>query len=272
MNWQSAIRSEFDRLRKSVDESVALVEDGSAPVGQSLRSPAARSRALIITGQVAIATVLLVGAALLSRTFLELLNTDRGYVPSHLMTARVLIPSRNLAGGVRTNFYAAVVDRLKAIPGVTHAGFTSALPLTPPESRMGMASLSTPRLYAVLLGGFAVFALLISGTGLYGGLSYGVCQRTREIGVRTALGATPRDIVALVLKQGVVMTLCGLAAGYGLAVALVRSLSGFLFGVATYDVVSFTIVGVVLTLVALVACAIPARRAAKIDPLEALRS
>ena len=138
------------------------------------------------------------------------------------------------------------------------------------ETRL-MNSLAKPRLYAVLLGGFAAFATLIAGIGLFGGLSYAVTLRRREIGVRTALGATPRDIVGLVVKQGAVMTVLGLSIGFGAAASTGRYLSGFLFGVTPFDPMSFAIVGVALMLVAIVACGIPARRPARIDPIIALK-
>jgi len=134
-----------------------------------------------------------------------------------------------------------------------------------------MTSLARPRLYAVLLGGFAVFALLIAMIGLFGGLSYVVAQRTREFGVRTALGATPRDIMALVMRQGTILTASGLVAGFGIAAGTVRYLAQFLFGVAPLDPATFVVTGAVLTVTALAACAIPARRAARIDAIEALR-
>jgi len=107
--------------------------------------------------------------------------------------------------------------------------------------------------------------------GLFGGLSYSVTQRTREIGVRTALGATPRDIVALVVRQGVVMSVVGLAAGFASAVWAARFLTGFLFGVKPLDPASFVVVGALLAAVSIIAGAIPARRAARIDAIEALR-
>lgn len=133
-------------------------------------------------------------------------------------------------------------------------------------------SLSRPRTYAALLGGFAFGALAIAGVGLFGMLSYGVAQRSREIGVRTALGAQPRDIVALVLRQGIMMAGAGLAVGLAAAGIAVKVLSTFLYGVTTHDVVSFTGVPIVLGIVTAVACVVPARRAARVDPLAMLRS
>jgi putative ABC transport system permease protein len=138
------------------------------------------------------------------------------------------------------------------------------------ETRL-MRSLARPRLYAVLLGGFAAFTLLIAVIGLFGGLSYSVTQRTHEIGVRTALGATPRDIMSLVMKQGTLMTLAGLTIGFGLAAATVRFVAGFLFGVTPLDAATFAVVGAALLAVALLSCAIPARRAARIDAIRALK-
>lgn len=103
----------------------------------------------------------------------------------------------------------------------------------------------------------AQFALVIAVIGLFGGLSYGVTLRTREIGVRRALGATPRHIVSMVMKQGTVMTVSGLAIGLGLAAATVRYLAAFLFTVEPFDPTTFTVVALGLMLAAMVACAIP---------------
>jgi putative ABC transport system permease protein len=107
--------------------------------------------------------------------------------------------------------------------------------------------------------------------GLYSGLSYGVTQRTPEIGVRSALGATRAEIVMLVVKQGGAMTLVGLAIGLGAAAIGVPYLGAHLFGVAPYDALTFSGVAATLIAAALVACAVPAVRAARIDPIDALR-
>jgi putative ABC transport system permease protein len=427
------------RLARRVRLTSALAEDSSGPVGQSLRSPAARSRTLIITGQVAIAALLLVGAALLLQSFLKMVNVERGYRTSNLLTARITHPATGLPKGARAIFFGEVLDRMRATPGVTHVALSIGLPLTPARRLYGMTaanrsreldsglhvvsadyfasmgmrlvrgreftaqdgtgselvvlvnetfanrylpgeplnavlhldldggrgcaptketksactnpwrvvgvvadvrhngtdesarpevfaprsqfreampaeqyltvrttadparlaaelrtivrqasataaldqvmtmetrlmkSLARPRLYAVLLSGFATFALVIAVIGLLGGLSYGVTLRTREIGVRTALGATPRHIVGMVMKQGTIMTVAGLAIGLGVAAATVRYLSAFLFGVEPLDPRTFVAVGAALTAIAIVACAIPARRAARIDPITALR-
>ena len=138
------------------------------------------------------------------------------------------------------------------------------------EGRL-QTSLARPRLYAMLIDGFSAFALFIAVIGLFGGLSYSVTQRTREIGVRTALGATPRHIVGLVVTQGAAMTLSGLAIGFLVAGWTGQYLSGFLFGVAPADPATFVVVGLTLTAIAAIACGIPARRAAKVDPIDALR-
>ena len=133
-------------------------------------------------------------------------------------------------------------------------------------------SLARPRLYAVLLATFAAFALVIAGVGLFGVLSYSVAQRSREIGVRTALGATTSDIVRLVLKQAAVVTLAGVGIGLWASFAVVKAVSTLLYGVSAHDAVSFIAVPIVLAAVAAIACVVPARRAARVDPLRALRA
>jgi putative ABC transport system permease protein len=409
----------------------ALAEGGQAPVGGG-RSRPARARLAIMAGQIAVASVLLVGALLLTRSFVAMIAADRGYDPASVLTGRLALPRFAYTPARRAVVLAAIVDRLRSVPGVRHAAFTDMLPLTgsenvsafrvPPrgnsagapitihavrpvvseeyfsalgirlidgrtftqadtdtslpvmvvnrtfakrylgdspigerlpntvgdgkerevigivedirqqtladpiqpmffvpyrqfadgiraaqpslvvrtdgdpvtivptltslvheqdpslaiESVMTMddrvrTSLSKPRLYAVLLGGFATCALAIAGVGLFGVLSYSVAQRVREIGVRTALGARPRDIIRLVLEQAFVVTIGGLTIGFVTAFALMRYLSTFLYGVTPHDAASFAIVAIVLAIAATIACVVPARRAARVDPLQALR-
>jgi putative ABC transport system permease protein len=139
------------------------------------------------------------------------------------------------------------------------------------EDRL-MSSLARPRAYAVVLGGLSAFALAIALVGLFGVVSYGVAQRTREIGVRTALGARPIDVVALVLRSGMLIAGAGLIAGLATAALLVESLSKILYGVHPFDPATFVAVPVVLAVAAFVACAAPARRAARLDPAWALKA
>jgi putative ABC transport system permease protein len=393
----------------------------------------ARVRTMIMAGQVAVACMLLVGAALLGRSFIALTHAERGYDPANLLTARIPLPA-SYSMERRIQLLEGLVSRLRGVAGVREAAYGNALPLLtsggfrafkmrPPsdpsteidvntiervvspgyfsalglhvrqgralseadtmsapqaivvnrsfaatylggnpmgvvvpnlgmcrsdsdrwqvvgvvdDMRQGpvtdspqpevfipfrqiactnavpdpvllvrtaadpspyapmlrdlfreqapslaldsvmtmddrvMTSLARPRTYALLLGGFAMFALAIAGVGLFGVLSYSVAQRTREIGVRTALGAQTRDIVHMVFRQGLAIAGAGVALGLLMSAAAVRSLSAFLYGVASYDAASFIVVPMVLAAVAVVACLVPARRAARIDPLRALR-
>ncbi|HEX9759574.1 MAG TPA: FtsX-like permease family protein, partial [Candidatus Acidoferrales bacterium] len=133
-------------------------------------------------------------------------------------------------------------------------------------------SVAAPRLTAVLLGIFASLALVITAAGIFGVMALGVSQRTHEIGIRMALGATPGDVLRMVLRQGMTLVLIGLVLGAVGAVALVRVMSGLLFGVPPTDPVTYASVAAVLAAVAAIACLIPARRAATIEPVTALRS
>jgi putative ABC transport system permease protein len=423
------------RLASRLNLVEALVEDSLAPAGGGVRSRVGRMRTAIMTGQIAIAAVLLVGASLLGRSFFALLSVDRGYEPRNLLTAIVPMPDRQFTGQRRAAALDAIVDRLAHTPGVAAAAGASIMPLVSYDQMMGftmksarpgspdvavqanmrtvsegyfaalgmhvaqgrgfssadtvaslpvvivnrafvrkylvdpplgfrlpinlsqtvstpqgweivgivddvrqrgatdppqpevfltyhqlaegmrmsvpvlvvrttgdpaalvpalrsvvheenaslvldsvmtmderlLASLARPRLYALLLGTFAVFALLVAGTGLFVVLSYNVAQRTREIGVRAALGATPAHLVGLVLRQGVTITIAGAVAGLAAAALLVKYVGTLLYGVTTTDPWTFGLVPVVLVAAAAAACYAPARRAARIDPLKALK-
>lgn len=133
------------------------------------------------------------------------------------------------------------------------------------------ASLSTRRFPMMLLGLFALAALLLAGLGLYGVLAYSVAQRTTEIGVRMALGALPGEVLRMVLRQGMFLVVIGVAAGVAGALALRSLLAGLLFEVKATDPPTLIAAALVLIVVATLACLIPARRATKVDPLVALR-
>jgi len=133
------------------------------------------------------------------------------------------------------------------------------------------ASVAAPRYNMTLLGLFAALAMILAATGIYGVMSYSVAQRTHEIGVRMALGAQQFDVLKLVVRQGMLLTLVGVVVGLGGAYALTRVMTSFLFGVTEKDPLTFGVVAALLMAVAFIACFVPARRATKVDPLEALR-
>jgi ABC-type antimicrobial peptide transport system permease subunit len=132
-------------------------------------------------------------------------------------------------------------------------------------------SLATLRVSLILLGAFAVLALGLASSGIYGVISYVVQQRTQEIGVRVALGAKRGDVLRLILAEGMKMAGVGVAVGLAAALGLTHMMASLLFGVSATDPVTFTAVAILLTSVALVACYIPARRAMRVDPMVALR-
>ena len=144
----------------------------------------------------------------------------------------------------------------------------------PAVARGGLASVvGAPRLFvASLMGGFAALALLLAAIGLYGIIAYGVAQRTRELGVRIALGATSRNVVTLVLLQGAKLVASGIVVGLLAAAAATRLLQAMLFQTKSTDLATFVVVPLVLTLVAALATLVPALRATRIDPIVAIRA
>jgi putative ABC transport system permease protein len=133
------------------------------------------------------------------------------------------------------------------------------------------STLTERRFQIALLGSFAATALLLAAIGVYGVTSFLVSLRTKEIGLRAALGATPSRIFAQILREGAFMTGAGVAFGLAAALALTRYLASFLFGVGTTDPITFVAVPLLLACVSAIALWLPARRATDIDPMEALR-
>ena len=409
-----------------------LAESSGTITSATWRSRGGRMRSVVMAGQVAVACLLLVGAALLGRSFVSLMHADRGYDPVNLLTARVDL-SGAYDGGRRAAFADAVVARVRQAAGVTDAGAGNTLPfvtmggtagfsmpspidpgikqtvqtmtrivspsyfdtlrlrlvkgrlLTDADtltsrpvivvnrtfmhrylgsSPIGMrvpmpfgegrpdcdvvgvvedmrqgavtdapaaelyvsyrqmpqrlvngplifvirttgdplshaatlrtavrehdasaaldsimtmeerivADLAKPRLYAVLLGSFGVFALVIAGVGLFGVLSYAVAQRYREFGVRTALGARTSDVVWLVVKHAAAVAGSGLVVGLVVSLASTHFLSSFLYGVSAFDVWSFVTAAGALGAATIIACLVPARRAARVDAVVVLKS
>ena len=415
----------------------ALAEDGAAPVGGGIRSGTARARLIVMTAQVAIACVLLVGASLMTRSFLALLNANRGFDPGDVLSSLVVMPQPLYPQPERRfAIVRDVLDRLARVPAIAQAAFTSEMPLTPggssaaltlnspradggvirvqasprivsdqyfrvlgirvlagrsfssadtessqpviivnqtfakrylgdsplgakvpliayappdgpplectvvgvvddvryissserqqPEMyysfrQMGyrlpvqavtllvrttadtrtaaaairaavrdadnrlvadvvapleqrlLATLARPRLYAVLLGGFAVFAIVIAAVGLIGVLSYAVSQRSRELAIRSALGSPRLRLLTLILRQGLGVTVIGLAAGLLASVWLTGLLSTQLYGVQAHDVTTFASSAAIVLVIGVIASMMPAWRAAKTDPLRVLR-
>jgi predicted permease len=178
--------------------------------------------------------------------------------------------SRGVAAVVRTDG-----SPLAAVGGLRHAleQFDSQMVIfgQQPLDEVISDSLASRRFSVILLGVFAGLALVLSAIGIYGVISYIVGQRTREIGIRLALGAYPADVMRLILGQGTKLALLGVVIGIAAAFALTRLMSKMIFGVSAHDPITFIGVGTVLVVVALAACYIPARRAMRTDPIVALR-
>ncbi len=170
---------------------------------------------------------------------------------------------------VRTN---GPVDLSAALRNIVR-GLDPQMPVAKirPMTEVISASISYQHFLMMLMGLFAGLALTLTAIGIYGVLSYHVSQRTHEIGIRMALGAQSSDVLGLVLRQGLTLTLIGLAVGLAAAFALTRLMESLLFGVTTTDPLAFILTSVILTGVALGACFVPARRATKVDPMIALR-
>ncbi|MGH9755408.1 MAG: FtsX-like permease family protein [Blastocatellia bacterium] len=180
------------------------------------------------------------------------------------------------------NYHAGIVLHLRstANPEQLTAAVrreVGALDLNLPVYRMALledhftAALTPQRLLTQLISGFGLLALALAGAGLYGSLAYSVAQRTQEIGLRIALGARSRDVLKLVVLDGMKLTLLGLIIGLPASYGLTKLMKSYLYGVSLTDPLTFAVISATLLAVALFACYAPARRAASVDPMVALR-
>jgi ABC-type antimicrobial peptide transport system permease subunit len=188
---------------------------------------------------------------------LAYLPITQGFSPAVTLQVRTTGKPESVIGGVRGGIQS--LDRNLAITNVQTIG------------EIMDQGLWAPRMGAAMLTVFGGLALLLAAFGVYGVLSYSVNQQTREIGIRMAMGAERAHVLRLVVGQGLRLAAAGLVAGVIVALLLVRQLSSLLFGVSAYDPVTFVGVGLLLLVVAFMACYVPARRATRVDPLVALR-
>jgi len=186
----------------------------------------------------------------------KVMTIARRFVSSYF-TVRAAVATQSLSEGIKR-----VIAELD-----------SSLPLSEirPMDQVVARSIAPQRFNMLLIGLFAATGLLLATVGIYGVVSYSVAQRTNEIGIRIALGATAGDVARLILKQGVSLTLIGVTIGLGASIALTRVMKSLLFGVSATDPWTFALIAVLLGCVALLACYFPARRATKVDAMIALR-
>lgn len=163
----------------------------------------------------------------------------------------------NLIGAIRSEILA--LDREQPVASTTTL------------DQIVSGSVAQQRFAMTLMCAFALVAILLAAVGLYGVMSYTVSQRTHEIGIRMAVGAKPSDVLKMVVGQGALLGLAGVALGLGAAFAVSRAMSSLLFEITPTDPLTFVVVAVLLTGVALAASLVPARRATKVDPMVALR-
>jgi putative ABC transport system permease protein len=184
-------------------------------------------------------------------------NRKEGWSNSFMLAVRTSSAPESLVAAIRKEVYALDPDQPVSDVATMEERFNQ--------------SLSQPRFSALLLGLFAAVALLLAAVGIYGVMSYLVTQRTHEIGVRMALGASTRDILKLIVGHGMTLTLIGVGCGLVAAFLLTRFLASLLFEVSSFDPLTYVAVSLLLLIVAFLACYIPARRATRVDPMVALR-
>jgi putative ABC transport system permease protein len=252
----------FNELDGDMTPQVAVINEAFArtywpnenPLGQRFKSNRAGSPWIAVVGVIANARIESLAEADVPQIYLDLYQTG----------------AHRLAIFLRGHLDAV------AIPAEVGRQVQSVDPTLPVFDAQTLnetvsASLAERRFSMEMVGLFALTALLLAGVGIYGVISYMVSERTHEIGIRLALGATSRNILSTVLKQGLRLAIAGAAVGLIGALIVTRLMAGLLYGVKPTDPLTFAGVAVLLIIVALLACYIPARRAIRIDPLAALR-
>jgi predicted permease len=228
---------------------------GRDPIGQHARLRTASGPEVTVVGVVADATFSLIGESSKAHAFLPLRQNYRDW-------QTLIVHTRGPARGMLPTLRATIA---------------SLDPILPSFGAMTMeenvaSGLATPRMAASISGFFAVLALFIAAVGLYAVVAGSVTARTREIGVRLALGATPMRVLRLVMEGGARLGLLGLVIGLLTAGVVAKLMSGLLYGLSPSDWVTFTVAPLCLTVVVVVATFLPARRAVRLDPVSALRS
>ena len=240
-----------------IDENMARTYWPDAdPVGKRLKTGDANSDAPWLTVVGVVANV--------KQYALDTNSRVAFYWPHQQAPASYMYVTVRTAGDPESQV-AAVTDAARSIDGNVTVYDVKTM-----EQRLS-DSLARRRFAMLALGLFAVLAMVLAAVGIYGVMSYSVTQRTREIGIRMALGAPSRDVLKLVVGQGMLLAAVGVSIGLASAFAATRLMTSLLFGVSATDPVTFVIPGVVLAGVALLACYIPARRATRVDPMVALR-
>jgi putative ABC transport system permease protein len=232
---------------------------GENPLGHRIRLQGQERDPLLIVGVVGDVRQLGIDKQPVPEAFVPFLQDplSKTYQRAMTIVARTKSDPSAVAGSLR----AALTSLDKSLPVYDLKPMTEYL----------RDSLARRRFNLILLTAFGGVALVLAAIGIYGVISYGVTQRTHEIGIRMALGAEKADVLRLVVRQGMMMALGGVATGLLASLALTRLMESLLFGVSVTDPLTFTVIAMLLTSVALLACFVPARRATKVDPLVALR-
>jgi len=257
------------------DVSTALRDAGRSSSGSSR----AMVRRVLASGELALAAVLLVGATLLIRSLIQLQHVPLGFDPEGVISLQVSLPptkypmandENSVAARSRVRPAGDPAPVIAAIRRHVHA-MDPDVPIIRPMTEWVSGSAAQPRLNATILGVFAVVALLLAAIGTYGVLAYSVSLRTKEIGLRMALGAERGTVRGLVVREGMTAGLTGIAIGIAAAIAASRLIGALVFGVSVRDASTYLGVSILLAGVAFVSCVVPAIRASKVDPMTALR-